>query len=535
MLDNNWVFFQLPNKKAISKSEANYWVENLRKILKIGLEFEFNLPNAKGFCKGISKSCPCTRFNENYDCWQRCLNEPECRSELKDKFDELCNKQFCSSFKMACYDCKEFTVDCLNCEHRYDPKSDPNGIRDHLREVFSPTRSYGNINSYGIHSVVTDGSLLGGEGKDKGAEVITVGRRVDYWEFFNMVSKIIQESKARGAYVNERCSTHAHVLASYYDMREGSLGRGNSMMSELERPLPQIILANFHQLCRKYQNAITWMSMGLSTREHLTRWEKYRVSVLDITPASDSMRSVVNYISNIAGKNGKYAWVNYSFLNFNENEDLTKFHVEMRVMDGLMSESAVTALSCLFFALVIKAVEISKYGLLEVGSKKWYDRAKVIKKHLMNNNSDWDAEHRSSNTGDLSIEEMEILREESYDLLNHVKHILFRLGPAYDVLEKLAFKPCALRLVENCSWEEIEEQLAVFRPQETILEHKIYEFIDLRKVIKCSTEDEWLNNSLKLLKEEIDVTFEELAQMVNLLKNEGFCIWSSQLGTLLKV
>ena len=45
--------------------------------------------------------------------------------------------------------------------------------------------------------------------------------------------------------------------------------------------------------------------MGLNTREHLTRWEKYRVSVLDVSPASDSMRNVVDYISHIAGKNGK--------------------------------------------------------------------------------------------------------------------------------------------------------------------------------------------------------------------------------------
>ena len=59
---------------------------------------------------------------------------------------------------------------------------------------------------------VQDGSLLG----KKGAEVITVGRRVDYWEFYKMAKTIIDTAVTKGAYVNERCSTHMHVLAGYY-------------------------------------------------------------------------------------------------------------------------------------------------------------------------------------------------------------------------------------------------------------------------------------------------------------------------------
>lgn len=534
MFSNKWVFFQLPNKKAITKNEAEYWIENLRKIIKIGLEFEFNLPNAKGICKGTSKSCPCVNFKEENTCWKTCINEAACKAELKDDFDKLCSKELCANFKFFCYECDKYQLDCLNCKHRYDPSSDPEGIRENLRDIFVPSKSYGQINSYGIHSIVTDGSLLGGEGKNKGAEIITVGRRVDYWEFFAMVSKIIQEAKNKGAYVNERCSTHAHVLASYYDTR--SLGPGaKNMLSELERPLPQIILANFHQLCRKYQNALTWMSMGLDTMEHLTRWEKYRVSVLDVSPAAESMRNVVDRMSNMAGKSGKYAWVNYSFLNFNRNDDLTRFHIEMRVMDGLMSESAVTALSCLFYALVIKAVEISKYGLLEVGSKQWFTRSAEIKSRLMNNNSDWDAECRSSYTDKLTEEDMEVLIEESYDLLNHVKHILFRLGPAYDVLEKLAYKPCALRLVDGYSWENIEEQLAVYRPQESQIEQKIYEFIDLRTITKCTSEEEWVENAFELIQKDMEVDKKAVISTVSFLKNEGICIWSSHLGSLLKV
>ncbi|MBV5346788.1 hypothetical protein JZU46_01000 [bacterium] len=533
-MDNRWIFFQLPNKRVITKEESNYWVDNLRKILKIGLEFEFNLPNAKGFCKGVCKSCPCVHLKEENDCWKKCLNEENCKQMLGNNFEAQCVKQHCTSFKAACYDCGNFSVDCLNCIHRFDPNSDPDGIREHLRDVFSPTKSYGNINASGVHSVVCDGSLLGTGKEGKGAEIITVGRRVDYWEFFNMISKIIKESKDKGAYVNDRCSTHAHLLASYYDLKDSM--RGGPQMSELERPLPQIVLANLHQLCRKYQNAITWMSMALDTPEHLTRWEKYRVSILDVSPATATMKSVIETVSHMAGKNGKYAWINYNFLRFNHDNDLSRFHIEMRVLDGMMSESAITALSCLFFALVIKAVEISKYGLLEVGSKQWFEKTARIKSRLMNNNSDWDAAHRSSNTHELSENDMDVLREESFDLLNHLKHILFRLGPAYDVLEKLASTPIALRRVAGESWDTIEENLAVYRPTETILEQKIFEIIDLRTVTKLESEEAWVAKVWEILSVELKLdNMDILVQIIRALKNEGLCIWSTQLGTLLKV
>ena len=221
-------------------------------------------------------------------------------------------------------------------------------------------------------------------------EVVTVGRRIDYLEFFKMCKKIIDESVKRGAYVNQSCSIHMHVLAANYSKlfdQQEKLGIPKKV-SELEREMPEIILANFHQLCRRYQNAITWLTMGLDDPERMTRWEKFRVSVLEISPVVASMSEVKEKVRVHAGGN-KYGWVNYNFVDFGNSGDVSRLHIELRTMDGILSPSIVASVACLYYALMIKAVEISKYGLLEVGDKAWMDQAKQAKKAILNNMKDY--------------------------------------------------------------------------------------------------------------------------------------------------
>jgi hypothetical protein len=533
---SKWIFFNTPSKQALSSSEVRYWKTNLDRILKAGIEFEFNLPSNKGACKGNITQCPCVKFTKDYDCWQKCANYKECCATYgKEHIANMCAYNTCTNFVSACSNCDEREVNCEQCSFLYDPNADPDNIRQTLRDELSPSHSYGKINSSGVHSITTDGSLLGSGEEGKGVEVITTGRRVDYWEFFKMNKAIIEKSHVGGAYVNERCSIHVHLLASYYDMKM-TIGKSNGA-SELERPVPQIVLANFHQLCRKYQNAITWMSMALTEKEHLTRWEKYRASILNISPVKRTMRQVRSIIEQRTGKSGgKYGWVNYMFMRFDDNIDITRFHLEMRVMDGNMSASAVTALTCLFYSLVIKAVELSRYGLLEVGSVKEADEAQEIKSKLLNNNPDgWHSPHRFSETQHLDEKTMEILTMQSLELLYQTKHILNRLGPAYDVLEQLAYKPIAFRRMEGLSWEAIEKELAVYVPTETIVEKLLFASIDTREFISCKTEEEWTTKVIASLEKEEEGTKELIADILQEGKNNGEFVWSANIGTMLKV
>jgi hypothetical protein len=185
--------------------------------------------------------------------------------------------------------------------------------------------------------------------------------------------------------------------------------------------------------------------------------------------------------------------------------------------------------------MLIKAVEISKYGLLKVGDKVWMEQALQLKEKILNNNRDWNDHDRFSHTAALTDTDIEILRAESLDLVDQVKHILFKLGPAHDVLEKLVDKPVSLHRCEGKSWEEIEEHFAVYRTEESILEQKIVELIDLRRCVNCPDETEWVNEVTKLVNSDIEADIDQVTEVIRDKKNNGHCIWSEQLGTLITV
>lgn len=542
----------------------NYWKLNLSRILKVGAEFEFNLPDKPtGTCKGKSFSCPCVNYGtEDKSCWTACLREKECSSTahisrctnfvankcseatcLKCKdYSFACHGLLCSNNVPACVACDEFTLKCEGCEYRFDPNKNPDSIRASCTNKFSPSGSYGVISHSGVHNVVTDGSLLG----KKGMEVITAGRRVDYWEFFNMSKNIIDTSVQKGAYTNERCSIHMHVLAAYYGkIAGGGSGRDGSKVSELERSVPEIVFANLHQLVRRYQNAITWMATGLDTPDKLTRWEKFRVSILGISAVANNMRDVRSQVEAVS--NGtKYGWINYKFCEFDGNGDVKRLHVEFRTMDGLLSPSASAAFACLYYALFIKAIELSKYGVMEVGDEAWKKQAFVIKDTLMNNCADWQEGNKYGRFSDTTKlhKYTDVLVAESFELISQLKHILASIGPAYDVLEKLAESPCSTRRCEGMEWEEIEKDLAVELTDEGKFEYEISKIIDTRAIIGVVDKQSWMQGVAKILKgtASLEITQEPEEEIIDKVaihveerQSNGEMIWADKIGTMIMV
>lgn len=551
-------FFYTGDRKPLDASEVSYWKTTLSKILKVGYEFEFNLPEKKnGTCKGGSNLCPCSMLSIESTCWKKCAKEAACPTLMRktssclnvtgtcedhhcsscEHFSSNCSGIACVNFVSHCIVCEDYKLPCSGCEYVFDPSKSPNAIRQALSDVLAPSKSYGQINPSGVHSITTDGSLLGGDSSDskkKGAEIITVGRRVDFWEFYKMTKLLIDEAVRRGAYMTERCSTHMHLLGSYYGkvvQNQESYGIP-SKISELERDMPEIILANLHQLVRRYQNAITWMTMALNEPERMTRWEKFRVSVLPVSAVMKRMHSVQQKVSANAG-GSKYSWINYNLLDFAESGDVRRFHVEFRVCDGLMSPSASAAIACMFYALAIKAVEISRYGVLEAGDDAWLEKSKEIKASMMNNMKGWGDGDRFSDTKNV-MKYKDILVEESMDLVMQLKSTLCKVGPAYEILEKLAEKPIALRRCEGESWEEIEDSLKVITSPEDNFAIKMCEIISLNIVRKCEDMGQWIRTAASFMQEDLkvddDTAIDLVSSFINNKQNDGDLIWSKQIG-----
>ena len=549
---DKWSFFRLPSKPPLSSQEVQYWKNSLKKILKIGLEFEFNLPNKEtGTCKGNSSTCPCRKLTLENKCWQQCINTENCGLNIRNMehcqnvtgtcenshcdtcahFKLKCSGIFCPNFVSYCFICKDYERNCEKCAYLYDPNKNPKNIRQQLNKEFLPNNTYGLVNKTGVHSITTDGSLLG----EKGVEVITIGRRMDYWEFYKMTKNINQQTVSRGGYLNERCSTHMHLLASYYGkiVPNSETSSIPARVSELEKDMPEIILANLHQLVRRYQNAMTWMMTGLDVPEHLTRWEKFRVSVLPISAILNPMIEVKDQVAGNAGGN-KYGWINYNQVAFNEKGDIKRFHVEFRACDSFLSPSATAAIACMYYALLIKAVEISRYGVVEIGDKVWLSQAQKVKDSLLNNMKGYQDGDRFSDTSKLSPY-YGLLINESLELVRQLKHILIQIGPAYEVLEKLAEKPISLRRCEGQTWEQIENDLEVLINEEGRIEETIREIIDLRHISECKNVFEWIENVNNIIKGKSDIKTDlalndTISKFIETKCNNGELVWSDSIG-----
>jgi hypothetical protein len=553
---DRWAFFPHPQKPALKPSEVSYFKRLLKQVLKVGIEIEMNLPDKNGSCRGNNTLCPCKHIKNN-DCWTKCAHLAKCQEE-KDyskcavqcincepedcatcsHFELKCEGMFCPNFMPHCYICDKFEIDCNSCPDKYDPERNPENIRRDVANILAPNNCYGVMNESGVHSIQTDGSLLG----ENGIEVVTIGRRVDYWEFYKMLKKIIDTTVAKGGYMNERCSIHQHVLASYYS-KLFNLNDTFSIphkINELERPLPEVVMSNFHQLVRRYQNALCWLSMGLDDPNRMTRWEKFRVSVLNISAITNSMKDVVRMVFSNAGDK-KYGLVNYKYSELDEEGNTSRFHIEMREMDGIQSPSIIAAMACLHYALVIKAVEISKYGIVEIEDSEWMEHAVVVKDSILNNMKNYNEGDRFGNTRNLKPH-FDYLITESLDLIRQLKHILIQVGPAYQVLEKLALKPAALRRCEGDSWEKIEADVEVPASEEDLFSCIMSEMLDLRIIDDCENMDDWIVSVSEALVNNPDVnvqTVEEAEERVRKYvqnkKDNGDIIWSTSLGAMVSL
>lgn len=518
------------------------------RLLKVGLEFEFNLPEQKGGCKGNDVACPCINIDD--ECWKACANERTCREnptmEICANRSDACKKKnctecdtfsfrciglACTEFTSVCFEmCDNFSKNCDTCRKKFDPTKDPKSIRDALTRRFKPTNDYTKVNKSGVVSVTEDGSLKG----KGGMEIITVGRRIDYYEFYNMAKTILDAANESGAYLNERCGSHMHLLTTYYS-GEG-VGR---LITELERNMPEVILANFHQLCRRYQNAMTWMTMALSEPNHMTRWEKFRVSILGVSPIQRDMVSLRDKVAHDSGGR-KYGWVNYNKMQFTNSGDISAFHVEMRGADSTMCPSYYAAVACLYVALAIKAVEISRYGVLRVADEggRWLKKAKEAKNAIMNNTGGYDGPRVANTENAMYFRDYYI--DEGMDMLSQLKGILMRLGPAYDVLTKLIQRPPALRRCDGESWEDIERAIEVPISQSGKLDNKLQEIIDLRLLEECESIEEWISGATNIITEEWgdeldEVSESDIQRFTETKMRDGLVIWSDSIGGVIAI
>lgn len=559
---DHWNFINDPTKPALtSDDEVMYWKMIIERIAKAGFELEFNLPYKREMCKGTDHSAHCDCLHASKGCALECIHDEKCKtSKAKDvcinanspvceqecaeclAFQLECPGLNCIDFASKCVVCDDFKVDCGTCPKKYDEKFDVFKARKDMIGELCPTNNWGIHGEEGIAEVTTDGSLEGGEGLEKGVEVTTVGKRVDYRSYYEMLKKIIDLAFSKNAYVNERCSIHVHLLLDYYKKFHKKDKEPRVNTSELEKPVPQIILANFWQLIRKYQNALVWMGMGLDDPRHFTRWEKFRISILEFSPLfkrmCDLKQEVMIHCENV-GKSD-YALLNLDNVRFDRNgEDVSTFHVEFRHMDMIPCPSIIAAHAILYFGLLMKAVELSRWGLLEIGDDEELKDMKRLKACILNRcPQGWDHDSRLGETKHVK-KLAEEYRVQANRLVGLVKHTLTKFGPQpFEILRKVADKPPCFYREEGKSWQEIEEEFFIPFREEDELDHCVMKLIDTNAVVDCEHIDQWINEAYEFLKNGADdglpFTKKKFRRIVKTSIRGWNLQWSEALGSVIR-
>jgi len=542
---SDWVFVKKPSRPPLSDRDVHYWKQTLKKLLKVGIEVELNLPENQGDCDKQNYMCQCTAVFDakkpipnTLKCYEQCSRWDNGNCDIAKEHG--CVGINCVAFKQPCSGCSKYDRGCDSCPQRYDKLKDPRHVRQQVSALLKPTNFVGQCGESGVYKVCRDGSLEG----DGGIEIATVGRRVEFDSLYGMISNIMDMCEERGGFVNERCSIHVHLLASY--LTPGFSSDGNpsndagskfikSEVTELERAMPEIILANFHQLLRRYHCALIWLSAAGASTDQFTRWEKFRKSILPYSAVRHRMSTVTANVGTASKSKRKYAMMNYEQMKFNKAGDVSRLHVEGRYMDGNMSPAVVVSHACLLYGLMLKAVEISKYGVLQSGDKDYMDLQNEMYTHLCNSDGPWDG-NRFSDTRSLQPYVAD-LKKQSRQLVRLVKSTLGENSPADEVLNKLAEKPLTYHLIEKRSWKDIESELMPEREVRGAMENSILQLVELGAISECASVDEWIDTaSFELFAEsagkpeELNAGKESLQAFVARLTAKRRIHWSKSLG-----
>ena len=368
----DWLFVKRPSRPPLTRREVSYWKSALKKLLKVGIEVEYNLKEENGHCDRQNFLCTCKAVFKSKNpmpqtslCYEQCTKWDNGNCTIAKEHG--CVGIYCREFSSPCSGCNKYDRGCENCPDLYNIEKDPRYVRKNISNLLEPTSFVGKHGKAGVYKVCKDGSLLG----DGGIEVATVGKRVQFGSLYDQVAHIMSLCANRGAFTNERCSIHIHLLASYLTQGFSGGDQGSkfirSSVTEMERSLPEIVLANFHQLVRRYHCALIWLSAAGTKQSQLTRWEKFRKPILSYSAIRHKMPVVTKETGGASKNKRKYAMMNYEQIRYDEEGEVSQLHVVARYMDGNMSPATVVAHACLLNGPRLKEVEFSRYGVLGAG------------------------------------------------------------------------------------------------------------------------------------------------------------------------
>jgi len=317
--------------------------------------------------------------------------------------------------------------------------SPPKGVRrpefeTAVRQDLAPSGSLDHLGATGVLDVQTEHC---------GVEVRVIGRHPHFRALWQQYSQIIQVLHTHGSRVRATCGLHFHILTP-----------------GLTEPVPEIILANLWNLTRRYAPELRFLTSGGHRREALCRRRNYtsHLEMVMHTPGIMTMAEIQRKLKVSRKVPEHQNFMNLEHVGFTPEGKALPFHIEYRFPDADISPISITAKTFLFLVMLLKAVDLSQYGVIHVGKiQPWRRKVELLNK-LSNN----DGTLATSDTTAVTHDDIEELRQGAYELLDLLAPTFDRFddNPALDVLLLLAEQPISLRRCAGYDWPQIEQQLA---------------------------------------------------------------------------
>jgi hypothetical protein len=395
----------------------------------------------------------------------------------------------------------------------------PKGVRKDdfmpgLVEDLQPTQDLTHLGRYGVLDVISEHC---------GIEIQVIGRQPYYPALLEQYRAILSPLLARGVRSRPTCGLHYHLL---------TIG--------LSEHVPEIVLANVWNLTRRYAPNLRFLTSAGDRPEGLCRRRNYasHLEMVRHTPGAQSMRKIQHVLHESLKVPEHQNFLNLEHVTFAEDGAVRDFHLEFRFPDADLSPTAIVAKTFLFLAMLLKAVEMSQYGVIHVGRiKEWRRRVALL--DMLSNNA---GRLATSDTSEVTEAVIEELRAGCRELLELLKPLFGRFArvayeggeghPAFEVLSFLAETPISLLRCSGRDWPEIERLLAE-RATSTSerwdeSDRRLVRLIELAELTTRSSPEAWqweAARELFLTPQELEARLEKLDQWRGLK-------WDTDLGTM---
>lgn len=249
---------------------------------------------------------------------------------------------------------------------------------------------------------------------------------------------------------------------------------------------------------------------------------------MSTTPLKEG-RTFLDYVR--LASSGSYPAIRTSYLQFEDEYNIKQFHIELRFPDTSLYEDQIVNLQVLYMAMFQKAIEISKYGILEMG--EGFEETK----DLMNTIFMRTLQNRLSNSVDM--ETIEVLQERTTNMIKFFSGNITRIEElALEPLMKLAKEPVSMYrakhkldgVVTQQQSKGIEKHVTTKEPSKRKYDNAIERIIDTMEIIGCKNKKEWEEK----LGEALDISYKMANHYTWKFSQHTPITFDKMLGTVVK-